>query len=74
MVILSENGVPDPASLPGKEIQIPSSMNESVTLEEMEEKMIRAALARNANNLTATSSVLGISRQTLYSKIKKYGI
>jgi DNA-binding NtrC family response regulator len=74
MVILSENGVPDPASLHGKEIQIPSSMNESVTLEEMEEKMIRAALARNANNLTATSSVLGISRPTLYSKIKKYGI
>ena len=40
----------------------------------MEEKMIRAALARNNNNLTGTAAGLGISRPTLYSKMKKYGI
>lgn len=40
----------------------------------MEEKLIRTVLLRNGNNLTATAASLGISRPTLYGKIKKYGI
>lgn len=42
------------------------------TLEEMEKKMIAQCLQRNDNNLTATATELGITRQTLYNKLKKY--
>jgi len=74
MVILSENGIPDPSSLPDPGITAMPVPDESLTLEEMEEKMIRATLVRKANNLTNTAASLGISRPTLYSKLKKYGI
>ncbi|MEG1634805.1 MAG: sigma-54 dependent transcriptional regulator [Rikenellaceae bacterium] len=47
---------------------------QSLTLENMEEKMIRQALRQNEENLSAASSELGISRQTLYNKMKKYKI
>ena len=74
MVILSENGIPDPDTLSGNE-KAPSPIIEGeVTLEEMEERLIRAVLSRNGNNMSATAASLGISRPTLYGKIKKYGI
>ena len=74
MVILSENGIPDPSTLPGEGRPVVPLPDESLTLEEMEERMIRAALARSGNNLTSTAAGLGISRPTLYNKMKKYGI
>jgi DNA-binding NtrC family response regulator len=42
------------------------------TLEEMEKKMIIQALMKNDQNQSATAQQLGITRQTLYNKIKKY--
>lgn len=44
------------------------------TLEEMEIKMIRNAIDRCAGNLSAVAAQLGITRQTLYNKMKKYSI
>jgi DNA-binding NtrC family response regulator len=44
------------------------------TLEDMEKKMIMSALKKNAQNQSAAAEQLGITRQTLYNKIKKYGI
>ncbi|MDE5423184.1 sigma-54 dependent transcriptional regulator [Ancylomarina sp. DW003] len=44
------------------------------TLEEMEKQLITAAIEKQMGNLSAVSSQLGITRQTLYNKIKKYGI
>lgn len=44
----------------------------SSTLEEMEEKLIAAAILRHQGNMTAVAAQLGITRQTLYNKIKKY--
>lgn len=44
------------------------------TLEETEEKTIREALARCNGNLSLVAKELGISRPTLYSKLKKYDI
>jgi len=41
------------------------------TLEEMEFLMISNALAQNDGNYSAAAEQLGISRQTLYNKIKK---
>jgi DNA-binding NtrC family response regulator len=42
------------------------------TLEEMERSLIEEALDRHNGNLTAAASQLGISRQTLYNKIRRY--
>jgi len=42
------------------------------TIEEMEVKMIGRMLQKNSQNLSAAAEQLGISRQTLYNKMKKY--
>ena len=44
------------------------------TLDEAEEKTIRDTMARCNGNLSLVAKELGISRPTLYSKLKKYGI
>jgi len=44
------------------------------TLEDMEKQLITAAVEKQMGNLSAVSSQLGITRQTLYNKIKKYGL
>ncbi len=44
------------------------------TLEQMERKMIRDAVTACNGNLTAVAQKLGITRQTLYNKIKRYGL
>ena len=44
------------------------------TLEMQEEKTIRAAMEKCGGNLTLVAKTLNISRPTLYSKLKKYGI
>lgn len=44
------------------------------TLEEMERKMIIQALDTCRGNLSAVAAQLGITRQTLYNKMKKYGL
>jgi len=49
-------------------------MDETETLDEMERKMIISTLKKNNFNQIMTAEQLGITRQTLYNKIKKYGI
>lgn len=44
------------------------------TLEDMELVMIRKAIDKHEGNLSAVASQLGITRQTLYNKMKKYGL
>jgi DNA-binding NtrC family response regulator len=44
-----------------------------LTLEEMEKRMINLAIEKNNGNLSAAADQLGITRQTLYNKIKKNG-
>jgi transcriptional regulator with PAS, ATPase and Fis domain len=47
---------------------------ESATIEEMEKKMILHAMKKNSQNMSAAAQNLGITRQTLYNKMKKYGL
>ena len=54
--------------------QSKDKMLEVTTLEEMEAEMIRKSIAKCGGNLSAVASTLGITRQTLYNKMKKYGI
>ena len=51
-----------------------SHKNEEYTLEEMEKRMIISSINENDGNMTLVSQKLGITRQTLYNKIKKFGI
>lgn len=72
-VILSEGKV---LKLKDLSLNMPSksTSSSSQTLEEAEEKAIRDALARCNGNLSMVAKELGISRPTLYSKLKKYGL
>lgn len=44
------------------------------SLDEVEGRLIRYAIKKYRGNMSAVASQLGISRQTLYNKIKKYGL
>lgn len=46
----------------------------AITLEQMEGKMMQAALKRNKGNISAAAAELGITRQTLYNKGKKHNL
>ena len=41
-------------------------------LEEVERQAIETAILQNNGNLTAAAEQLGISRQTLYNKLKRF--
>ena len=42
--------------------------------ERSEESMVREAMERAAGNISAAAKMLGVSRPTLYAKLKKYGL
>lgn len=48
--------------------------NNMNTLEEMEKEMILKAIERNEGNVSTIATQLGITRQTLYNKMKKFGL
>ena len=68
--------------LSSKDLELPQNRTEvehiqvsgNDTLEETEEKAIRAAMARFGGNLSMVAKSLDISRPTLYAKLKKYDI
>ncbi|MGN1232443.1 MAG: sigma-54-dependent transcriptional regulator [Candidatus Cryptobacteroides sp.] len=72
-VILSEGTElkPEDLSFDRKPVAEPAARQ---TLEEAEARTIREAMARCKGNLTLVAKELGISRPTLYGKLKKYDI
>jgi Nif-specific regulatory protein len=72
-VALSESDTVEPADLllsSGPNPQEPTSLN----LEELESWAVRQALHRTGGNISQAARVLGVVRDTLASKMKKYGI
>lgn len=51
-----------------------SHHNRIETLEDMERNMIQIALDQHGSNLSVVAEKLGVTRQTLYNKIKRYGL
>ncbi len=72
-VILAEDEVlkPDDFSWRNSESLV---KNDFQTLEDMERAMIEEALDKYNGNFTQVSDKLGITRQTLYNKVKRYGL
>jgi DNA-binding NtrC family response regulator len=70
-VILSDTDIIRPDDLYLRPSENIKSTESIATLEEMEQKMIRIAIEKNNGNLTAAAEQLGITRQTLYNKLKK---
>ena len=70
-VILSDTTIIKPDDLylrPSSEIK---SLDSFSTIEEMEERMMQLAVDKNNGNYTAAAEQLGITRQTLYNRLKK---
>jgi DNA-binding NtrC family response regulator len=72
-VILSEGNVLKAEDFFMRPILSGKVSETELTLEEMEKRMINLAIEKNNGNLSAAAEQLGITRQTLYNKIKKSG-
>ena len=46
----------------------------SAAREADEEKLVRDAMQRTGGNISAAAAILGVSRPTMYAKLKKYGL
>ncbi len=70
-VILSEGDVLKPTDFLLHHRHQHEHSASAVTLDDMEQQMIARALEQNDGNYSAAAEQLGISRQTLYNKLKK---
>ena len=76
--------IADGPMLDGRSLNLPTAQNAApvtkadtpgeTTLEEMECRMIKAAIDKFSGNLSLAANQLGISRQTLYNKMKRFGL
>jgi DNA-binding NtrC family response regulator len=73
-VIMSENNVLKPEDFFMRSTLSTVNITNELTLEEMEKRMISVSIDKNYGNLSAVAEQLGITRQTLYNKIKKFGL
>ena len=74
-VILSDGGMIAAEDIDGGNQQKREKPLEEVqTLDEMESRMIEKTIRECEGNLSVVAARLGISRQTLYNKIKRYGL
>jgi DNA-binding NtrC family response regulator len=73
-VILAEGPRLEPADFYFNSADEHTEMVEAISIEEMERMLIEKSLRKNDRNLSAVAAQLGISRPTLYARMKKYGI
>ncbi len=71
-VILSESAILKPEDFYLRNVGSMIPGNSFNTLEEMENNMIQNALEKNNGNFTAAAEQLGVTRQTLYNRLKKH--
>ncbi len=70
-VILSDNNILKPEDFFMRPVATVQNHATELTLEEMEKRMINQAISKNQGNLSAAAEQLGITRQTLYNKMKR---
>lgn len=74
VIMSDENIIPPDDLIVKKSDQILKLSDEPISLNEAEKIVIAGAIKRNKGNLSAVSKELGIVRQTLYRKMKDYGL
>lgn len=73
-VIMADGNVVGPLPDPSPAGREGGSLQRSQTLEDIEKDAIARSIRQNGGNMSAVAQMLGISRQTLYNKIKRYGL
>ncbi len=82
-VIFCRNGQIVPENLPEEIRAVPSNGTRSesdgpnlsdLTMQQIERRAIEQALNRTGGNIKRASEILGVHRQTMYRKLKSYGI
>lgn len=73
-VILSSGSEIQESDISGDEARHDKPLEEVQTLDEMERKLIEKTIRSCEGNLSQVAFQLGISRQTLYNKLKRYGL
>ena len=74
-VIMCDDNVINPEHLGlYQSVSSSSSSDNGSTLEDVERRTIAEAINSNNGNLSLVAQKLGITRQTLYNKIKRYGL
>lgn len=73
-LILCENNTLDVSDFMFRPDYLITANNYGGTIGEMEKQLIMEAIDKQVGNMTAVAAQLGITRQTLYNKIKKYGL
>lgn len=71
-IILSENGIITERCLPMELVEASARSEASITLESVEKQHILKMLDFYDGNYSKTSDALGVSRKTLYRKMKQY--
>ena len=70
----SDLGLAEAVGLRGEAAGTSGPLFESMTLEQMEETLIRKALSRFQGDISKAADALGLSRGALYRRLEKYGI
>jgi DNA-binding NtrC family response regulator len=70
-VIMSESNILKPDDFYLKHPFAVKSNDSFTTLEDLEKQMIQQAIEKNNGNFTAAADQLGVTRQTLYNRLKK---
>jgi DNA-binding NtrC family response regulator len=73
-VIMSDSLILKPSDFVFNAAVVTGPMHGDVTLAEMEKRVIADSLMKYGYNISIVAEKLGITRQTLYNKISKYGL
>lgn len=73
-VILSDGSILDEDSFSLNQNTNKQNNFQNLTIDEMEKEMIINCIEKEKGNMSTVAKKLGVTRQTLYNKLKKYGI
>lgn len=73
-VLMARGDLIQPADLALRAPSMPPGKLEDMSLEEVEELLIRKALARHEGNVSHAAEALGLSRSALYRRLQRYQI
>jgi two-component system response regulator HydG len=73
-VIMSDSLILKPSDFTFSTASAAKSTQGDITLSEMEKRVISDSLIKHGYNISTVAEKLGITRQTLYNKISRYGL